>query len=128
MGKYGAAAVMAANLYTKGSASSPKDAWNSAVTKTFPNSKSSQTKGCPRNSFLGLCESGAVSGIPAGEYCLSEKNKRYALKALRLLKQSPNLSNNEKVLWQLVMEGEQKVQNHQMDVVVSLWNARLING
>jgi len=126
MGKYGNAAVMATKLYHEGLAPSPNNAWEMAVAKIFLASKSSQEKGCPRGAYLGLCESGAVSGIPAGSYCRSEKNKGYALKALSLLKQDPTLSHNEKTLWHLVMEREDKTPNHQMDVVNSLWNAGLI--
>jgi hypothetical protein len=128
MGKYGSAAVMAAKLYQEGSASSPNKAWELAVTNTFPSSKSSQAKGCPRGAFLGLCESGAVLGIPEGNYSRSQKNKTYALKALALIKAEPGLSLDEQVLWARVMEGEVKVPNHQMDVVSSLWNAGLVCG
>jgi hypothetical protein len=128
MGKYGDAAVLAANLYREGMAPSPNHAWESAVEKIFPLSKSSQEKGCPRGTFLGLCETGAIFGIPHGNYCRSIKNKKYALKALKLLKNNPSLSEDVKVLWDLVMEGEQKVPNHQMDVVSSIWNAGLVRG
>ena len=128
MGKYGSAAVMAARLYQEGSTSSPNKAWELAVTNIFPSSRSSQEKVCPRAAFLGLCESGAVLGIPDGSYSRSQKNKTYALKALALIKEEPELSRDEQVLWARVMEGEVKVPNHQMDVVSSLWNAGLICG
>jgi len=127
MGKYGNAAVMAAKLYREGLASSPNNAWELAMIKIFPSSKSSQVKGCPRGAFLGLCESGAISGIPEGTYCRAEKNKGYVLKALGLLRKEPHLSHNAETLWHRVMEGEKKVPNHQMDVVSAIWNAGLIH-
>lgn len=126
MGKYGDAAVMATKLCRERKALSPNSAWEMAVEKVFPSSESSRVKGCPRGAYLGLCESGAVSGIPDGGYCRSEKNKKYALKALALLRQEPKLSQNAETLWHRVMEGEQKVSNHQMDVVISIWNAGFI--
>lgn len=125
MGKYGNAAVVATELFRKGVASSPNQAWEMAVAKIFPASQSSREKGCPRGAYLGLCESGAVSGIPAGSYCRSKQNKGYALKALLILKNNPALSSDEKTLWQFVMEGKYKTPNHQMDVVTSIWNAGL---
>lgn len=126
MGKYGSAAILAVKLCHEGKASSPNDAWEIAVAKTFPSSKSSQAKGCPRCTFLGLCSIGAVSGISEGSYTRSEKNKKYALKALTLLSQEPSLARNEDALWRRVIGNIQKVPNHQMDVVISIWNTGLI--
>lgn len=126
MGKYGNAAVMAARLYREGLATSPNNAWALAVAKIFPSSESLQIKSCPRGAFLGLCESGAISGIPKGSYCRAKKNKKYVLKALDLLRTEPGLSHSEEALWHRVMEGEKKVPNHQMDVVSSIWNAGFI--
>ena len=125
MGKYGTAAVMATKLY-EGLVSSPNDAWVKAVTKVFPSSESSQKKGCPRGAYLGLCENGFIRGVPKGDYCRSKKNKEYALKAVELLKQDKSLLSDEKRLWDIVMDGEEKKPNHQMDVVISLWNEGLI--
>lgn len=128
MGKYGITALKAVELYRKSRASSPVHAWNEAAAITFPTSESARAKGCPRGAFLGLCESGAILGIPAGQYCSSTKNKEYALKALALLKQTPSLANDQRELWNRVIDGEEKVPNHQMDVVISIWNAGLFFG
>jgi hypothetical protein len=125
MGKYGEAAVLAANLYREGTAVSPNQAWAIAVKKILSSSESSREKGCPRGTFLGLCETGVISGIPNGSYCRSIKNKKYALKALELLRNEPILAHDVKALWNQVIEGVQKVPNHQMDVVSSIWNAGL---
>jgi len=126
MGKYGNAAIMATKLVRVGRVSSPNEAWELAVVEIFPNSKSSQEKGCPKGAYLGLCEDGFIVGIPKGNYCRSIKNKAYALKAVSLLKQSSSTAQNEETLWRQVMEGEAKVSNHQMDVVLSLWHEGLI--
>lgn len=127
MGKYGVAAVNAVRAYTAGKARNATDAWDIAVREVFPNSQSSQVKGCPRGTFLGICENGKVVGIPGGEYTKSQKNKLYGLKALEILHVSPSLADDESALWGGVMAGEGKVPNHQMDVVVSLWKAGLVN-
>lgn len=64
-----------------------KEIWLKYAQKNFE-SKSSQKKGCPKNTFLGLCEEGLVKGISKGKYTKSVKNKEYALKAIELLKQN----------------------------------------
>ncbi|TFW17103.1 DUF6979 family protein [Duganella callida] len=127
MGKYGSAAVNAVRAYSSGRASSAIDAWNIAVCDTFPNSPSSQEKSCPKGTFLGICGSGNVVGIPSGEYTTSEKNRRYGLRALEILSESPGLAEDELALWKRVMAGEDKKPNSQMDVVISLWKAGLVN-
>ena len=127
MGKYGLAAVNAVRAYTAGQARNATDAWDIAVRELFPNSQSSQVKGCPRGTFLGICGSGKIVGIPSGEYTRSQKNKMYGLNALEILRVSPSLADDESALWGRVMAGEEKVPNHQMDVVLSLWKAGLVN-
>jgi len=98
MGKYGEAAAKAVRTYTSGQAESIIDAWEIAVVETFPYSQSSQVKGCPRGTFLGICESGIVAGIPAGEYTKSAKNKGYGLKAVALLRKYPHYATDERAL------------------------------
>lgn len=127
MSKYGDAAVLATKLYHDGRASTPNYAWAMAVSTVFPGKKSLQKKSCPRGAYLGLCESGAILGVTMGNYCRSVRNKEYAIIALSLLKENPSLSRSEKTLWCLVVGGHEKKPNHQMDVVISLWNAGLIN-
>jgi len=127
MGKYGIAAVDAVRAYTSGRAGSAPDAWEIAVRSVFPDSPSSQEKGCPKGTFLGLCESGKLAGVPGGEYTRSQKNKLYGLKALEILRHSPSLADDEIELWKRVMAGQSKVHNSQMDVVVSLWKAGFLN-
>jgi len=101
----------------------PMDAWKASAAKSQP---SSRDKGCPRCAFLGLAEGGLLQGIPSGAYTTSQENKRYALEAVRLLKRNPQLSKDIKKLWQLSVKGVPKKHNGQMDVVVALWDAKVI--
>ena len=121
MGKYGEAAVIAVNKYIAMSEPCPEAAWKYAVKKVFPGSIESQNKGCPKGAFLGLCSDGVVNDIPPGNYSRSEKNKEYAIKAVSILKENRFLASQPKLLWKKVA-GPEKTENHQMDVVVSLWN------
>jgi len=126
MAKYGDAAVYATKLYLSGNANLPDDAWTEAVKMIFPDSPSSQKKGCPKGAYLGLCEEGLVKGVPPINYTRSKKNKGYAVEAVRLLKCEPDLAKDENLLWFMVMKGEEKAHNSQMDVVITLWNHGLI--
>ncbi len=126
MGKYGESAVIAVNALKSGKASNPADAWSQAVREVFPDSKSSRSKGCPRSTFLGMCEEGLVKGVISGQYTKSKKNKAYALNSLSLLVANPDLTTDTKRLWGLVLGGEEKQHNQQMDIVVTLWNNDLI--
>lgn len=127
MRKYGVSAVNAIRHYHSGRSSSVVDAWDRAVADAFPDSPSSQRKGSPRGTFLGLCEAGIVDGIPSGRYTNSPKNKLYGLKALELLRAEPELANDKTALWRAVVGDQETQANHQMDVVVSLWQAGLIS-
>lgn len=66
-------------------------------------------KCCPKSTFLGLCEDGQVSGIPAGKYIKSKLNKEYALLAVGFLQASPSLASDPLALWGKVMAEEAKV-------------------
>jgi hypothetical protein len=123
MGKYGDAALWAIRLIKTGEA--PNTAWNMATHQFFPNSPSSQKKPCPKGAFLGLCEDRLVTGVAAGRYTNSKDNKKYAVKAVALLRINPMLAQDENNLWRAVIEG-QKHNNQQMDVVLRLWNNDLI--
>ena len=124
MSKYGEVACMAAEDARRGT--SPECAWRRAAERVFPNQKSSREKSCPRCAFLGLAEQGLLLGIPPGEYIDSTatENKRYTIRALKLLQDKPRLCDAPSLLWRLVMESEadpDKSHNNQMDVVISLW-------
>jgi hypothetical protein len=122
---YGKAACNAATLLACGTVTNPIDAWTSAV---MGMTKSMQRKGCPRNAFLGLCEEGIVRGIrkaPAGTYTNSMKNKAYALRAVEMLRRNPALTRESCALWRQISDGATH-HNGQMDVVIALWDARLL--
>ncbi len=124
MGKYGKSAEIATNLLISNKVNDPIQAWELAVAKVFPDSKSSRAKGCPRSTFLGLCEDGYIIGVEEGNYTRSKKNKDYALKAVSLLNINPEL--DAKALWKLVIDDSDKKHNSQMDVVITLWNNKRI--
>lgn len=128
MNSYGKAAIKAIQLTTSGFVDSPLYAWEKATSEIFGKGRSSQKKGCPRSTFLGLCEDGLVKGIPTGQYSKSKgsKNKNYALNAVKILKQYPELSNDKNSLWIKVLKGKLITHNNQMDVVIALWNEGLI--
>ena len=125
MGKYGRTAVLATSLITERKLH-PTEAWRTAAAQIFPDSPSSQKKGYPKTAFLGLCEDGLLLGVPSGSYTKSRDNKRYAIEAIKCLRQNPSLVDNEKSLWKLIIGSETKVENSQIDVVTSLWREGLI--
>lgn len=127
MNKYGQTAVDAVKMYRQRRFDSPVSAWEHVAGIIFVGKKSSIAKACPKNAFLGLCEEGLVRGIPAGKYTRSRLNKDYALRAVKLLRKNPDLASDPKLLWRRVMDGEEKQHNGQMDVVVALWKAGLID-
>jgi hypothetical protein len=126
--KYSMIAMKAVETASKGM--HPITAWETAAAEVFPNSPSGRAKACPKSSFLGLAENGFLTGIPSGRYTKSESNKRYAIVALQLLRGDNSLSINPKTLWSKVMliEGAEKVHNHQMEVVAALWRAKKFVG
>jgi len=103
----------------------PLELWEKAAKELFE-SKNSQEKSCPKNTFLGLCEQGLVKGIPKGNYTKSVKNKEYALKAIAILKQNKETTFSPKELWEKLEIGDKR-SNSQMDVVLALWEHGLIN-
>lgn len=125
MPKYGQAAIIATTLFHQNKYPTPQEAWHASTLQVFTTT-ASRSKGCPRGAYLGLCEEGLVNGVPKGKYCNSIKNKKYAIAAIEILKQQLNIAHTEKSLWLQIMKGEQKVYNHQMDVVLSLWNEGLL--
>ena len=124
--KYGEAAIKATKFYRMdGETTSPRCAWEKAVKEVFPNRKTSQSKSCPRDAYVGLCQEGLVRDIPARDYTASIKSKSYAICAVDILKLKPHLTQNTGVLWREVLKRQaedlEKTHNQQMDVVVALW-------
>jgi hypothetical protein len=94
-------------------------AWESATIDLFGKGTSGQKKGCPKHSFLGLCEAGLIEGIPKGKYSNKEnsRNKGYAIKAVELIRGDCSKMNNKMALWQEITDVK---PNHQLDVVFVL--------
>jgi len=125
MAKYGKIAVQAVRLYTNGKASSIVDAWEIVARETL-STESTQRKSCPRTTFLGVCESGIVVGVPAGEYnTMLTSNKQYGMKAIALLRRNPQFANDQTLLWEKIGNAAIK-PNSQMDVITALWANGLI--
>ncbi|ANY68766.1 hypothetical protein BBD42_21570 [Paenibacillus sp. BIHB 4019] len=131
MNRYGVVAVNAVHSMLSGEEVHPLIAWKKAAAEAFGEGTWAQRKGCPKNAFLGLCEEGLVQGIKPGSYAersTSQKNKNYAVKAVQILRDKPELVDDKLGLWREVMNGVEKSHNYQMDVVLSLWNNNLIVG
>lgn len=120
--KYGQTALKALQNYK--SSYSITEIYERTATEIFE-TKSSQEKSCPKNTFLGLCEEGLVKGIPKGNYTKSVKNKEYALNAVEILKNNTQTRFSPKELWEQLELGDKR-SNSQMDVVLALWNEGLI--
>ncbi|MBA6365772.1 hypothetical protein H4J56_08745 [Colwellia sp. BRX8-4] len=120
-GKYGLVALNAVNKLNSMKEIAPSNAWDEAAAFVFPTQLSSRKKGCPRSSFLGLCEEGKVKGVKSGNYTSSKANKAYANDAAELLKNSPKLTTKE--LWgKVISNAEPKAHNSQMNVVAALFH------
>jgi hypothetical protein len=125
MGQYGQAAVRAVEAYVARESPSIVAAWEAATRKTCP-TPSSQDKRCPRSTFLGICESGLVIGVPAGQYLQrASKNKQYGLNAVSVLRQQPNFTTSPHALWVQIGNAALK-PNGQMDVIITMWKHGLI--
>ncbi len=124
MGKYGSAAIKAVSYIIKKYTSNPVEAWNNATIEIFGKDTPSQKKSCPKGAFLGLCESGFIKGVKSDKYTNSIENKKYAVEAVKILKNNPQMSKNEPGLWFMVAGN--KTHNQQIDVVIALWNTQLI--
>ena len=125
MGIFGKTAILAVKLLSQGMPCLPRDAWNKAVSK-FSQSTSSRDKGCPRNTFLGICGAGEIIGIPPGDYTRSKKNVFWGNEAIKFLRADSKLENDQEDLWKKVVGGKNISQNGQMDVVIALWKAGYI--
>lgn len=126
MNKYGQAALKAVDLIESKRANTPETAWEMATIEIFCDGTPTQSKGCPRSTFLSLYETGIVKGIKSGVYTSAKQNKEYAIKALELLSDNPSLSKESKILWTKIQGGIKKSHNSQMDVVLTLWTQGFI--
>lgn len=114
MSKYGIIAVKAAEYVEQGLC--PRAAWQKASCEVFEEGSAAQKKGCPKNAFIGLFDE---------KKARTNKNAQYALKAVEYRRDNSD-EIDTRTLWGIVMDGEMKVYNSQMDVVLALWNKGLI--
>jgi hypothetical protein len=122
MNKYTLTALKAVQNFNN--SNSITEIWTTSAKEVFE-TKSSQEKSCPKNTFLGLCEEGLVKGIPKGNYTKSVKNKGYAIRAIAILKHNKHITFSPKKLWEKLELGDKR-SNSQMDVVLALWENGLI--
>lgn len=125
MSKYNEVALSAARMLQNVDVKSPVEAWSKATKVVFPNRVDLQNKGCPKGAFVGLCNAGLLQGVPSGEYSSPTKNGKYATDAIEILRENRFLATQPELLWKKVA-GNTKSGNHQMDVVVGLWEANFI--
>jgi hypothetical protein len=127
--KYGQVAVKAARMLIKYPGTPPEEAWSKATKEIFFDSSSSQTKSCPKATFLGLCEEGYVQGVQKGKYTKSTKNKNYVLRIVEFIKVHPMNEYDKEELWSYAtrVETSPLKQNQQIEVVLALKDANLLN-
>lgn len=119
MDKYAQAALMAAKNIIIDKNISPIAAWEDATMKLF-GPGSSQKKSCPKCAFLGLCEEGLINGIPTGNYTRGEKNKTYAVRVVKYIKEQNQKNFDKNELWRYATNGSGIKHNSQMDIVLEL--------
>lgn len=122
--RYGEAALLAARMETYGKALTAAERWQDAVKRLYPTTPAGQKKAGPRAAFVGLCEAGLVKGVTVGPLTTPNRNKDYAVEAVRLLREDGRLSVSQ--LWSAVAEGERDQHGSEMDVVLALWKNGLI--
>lgn len=127
MSDYAEVAVRAVSKLHSGKPISAREAWDNSAAEVFPQSASVRSKGCPRTTFLTLCDSGAVKGLLAAGVVRNSENARHALDCLALLAQHPNyVAMNPRKLWELVTRASGKQYNQQMHVILGLAQAGLL--
>ena len=125
--KYALVALNAAKRAVDGE--DPVVAWKDVAHDVFAGLPSSQRKGCPKSTFLGLAEAGRIKRVGAGKFTRSKENRRYGEAAVDLLLMDKTWSSQPRALWAAVAEVERpKKHNSQIDVVLALWNAGMFVG
>ncbi len=96
-----------------------EEAWKNA-TEEIIKSKESREKGCPRKTFIGLCEAGLLKNITLTKESNSV-NYKYAKFAIGEWQKSKDISKKE--MWVEVQKKfKSNIQhNGQLDVVCGLW-------
>lgn len=82
-------------------------------------------KGCPRLTFIGLCENNLINGISVKNSYKESVNKNYGISAVKVLKENKDREYTPKELWDAI-GNKDKSYNYQMHVVLILWDKKLI--
>jgi hypothetical protein len=125
MNQFAKAAIKAVKLCRENTEASPLEMWQQAINE-LSSSDNVRKKGCPRNTFLGLCSDGLIKGILAGEY-IDSVERIYARKAVGILRKNPSLADSLGELWIEIGNGG-KSRDSQMEIVVALWKEGEIMG
>lgn len=125
MNKYAQVAVNTVEAFKINPNIAVIETWDQQAAIIFGEEISLNRQGCAKSAFLGLCEEGAIVGIPKGNYTKSILNKEYALKAVEYLRK-----NNKKIsaigLWRAIGLGG-KTHNQQIDVINELFRREMLN-
>jgi hypothetical protein len=81
MTDFGNVAVNVVKSWAEDKSVDPHKVWRKECLKAGL-SVSLAEKGCPKSTFLGLCEEGLIKGIDKGSYTRSIINKSYGLAAI----------------------------------------------
>lgn len=124
MSKYAQAAVSIVQRCQNVKSPDLKYEWGKAMLEFYPNQEPSRKKGCPKNAFLGLCESGMVVGILPGNYGVrpNSLNKKYAIEAALIVLGG---DTDKKTIWERVSKSK-KAHNSQVDIVLAINSAGLL--
>lgn len=97
--------------------------WSECLSK-YTESKTTITKGCPKNAFSDLCSFGFVKDVPKKESRKLSENGRKTIKAVEILNGQNWYFENKKKFWK-----ENFGTNHQgqMDIILALKNKGLLN-
>ena len=117
------ATVHAANKIQNESTLDYGRAWTDSLSN-YTKSKTTLTKGCPKNAFVDLCSFGFVKGVRKDENRKLSENGRKTIKALEILNRQD---------WQFKSKSEFWNKNFgtshqgQMDIILALKDANLLN-
>lgn len=106
--KYAQISLIAAKYVNNGIC--PVEAWEKASCEIYEKGSFSQKKSCPKHTFLSLYDQSAQS-----------KNADYAREALQYLREHTSITTTPKELWNIILKGEIKTYNSQMDIVIALY-------
>jgi hypothetical protein len=116
--QYARVAKLAYQLIVKNKLTA-KEAWNKAAEEEIDN-LSSRVKNCPRETFIGLCDSGKLKNISKKKISES-RNYDYAVFAISEWKKDEFILKND--LWKKIYSHFGFAKNHQgqLDVLEGLW-------